>query len=223
MESVNGLSELFPVTENPNTRKSNPNELGQDDFMTLMVAQLENQDPTKPMDNTEFLAQIAQFGTVSGIQELQDQLVNLSSAMYSSQTLQATNLVGRHVVTNSNVGVLGQEGVLGANVELPADSPAVTLYVQDSGGRLVFSQPLGAVPAGDLPVLWDGTNSEGERQPPGNYRISAEAQIGNQSQAVSVFAYNRVMSVTIDNGGGSVQLNLDGGAHVDVNSVKSIL
>ena len=114
MEAVQSLSELFPTAPSSARTKNSPDELGQDDFMALMVAQMENQDPTKPMDNFEFLSQIAQFGTVSGIQALQTGLGDLSSALLSSQALQAADLVGREVVTDSNLGTLQAEGELRA-------------------------------------------------------------------------------------------------------------
>jgi len=222
MEAVQSFSELFPVADNATKTKNSPNELGQDDFMTLMVAQLENQDPTKPMDNFEFLAQIAQFGTVSGIQELQTGLATLSSALLSNQAMQAADLVGRSVITGSNIGQLPAEGDLNAEIALPQGAGNVTLYVQDASGRLILAQPMGPAPAGNLSVRWDGTDAEGERVPPGDYRLSAEALVNGQNQAVSVYAHNRVESVTVDPGGGSVQLNLGGGAQVSMADIKQI-
>ena len=131
----------------PNTatasRTKSQGELGQEDFMRLMVAQLQNQDPTKPMDNFEFLSQIAQFGTVDGIQGLQSGFSELTSLMSSSQTLQAAGLVGHKVVTQSNLGVLAADQTLDATVTLPRNSSAVHLYIQDMSGRLVHTRTMG--------------------------------------------------------------------------------
>lgn len=220
MDSTVSFSELFPTrpSEQPAARSSG--ELGQEDFMELMVAQLENQDPTKPMDNFEFLSQIAQFGTVDGIQGLQSGFSELASIMSSNQTLQAAGLVGRKVVTESNIGTLTQDQSLDATVSVPANSQGVQLYVQDMAGRLVHARSLGPASPGDLKVQWDGLDEAGNRLPDGQYRVSAEALVAGQPQAVSVYAHSLVDSVTINQSGSGVTLNLAGGDQVGLSSVK---
>jgi flagellar basal-body rod modification protein FlgD len=219
------LAELFP---NNNTQQGvgrAPEELGQEDFLELMVAQLENQDPTKPMDNFQFLSQLAQFGTVDGIQNLETGFGDLSAALNANQVLNAASLVGKQVVSDSNMGVLeaGEEVTLDATIDLPADSPSVTLYIQDVHGRLVHTRELGAAPAGELKVSWDGTGEDGDALPPGRYRVSAEAVIGGANQGVSAFTHTRVDSVSVDPTGGKVVLNLAGGDEVDIATVKRFL
>ena len=223
MESSVNLSELFPTTSTAATGVKPPNELGQEDFMELMVAQLENQDPTKPMDNFEFLSQIAQFGTVDGIQGLQKGFSDISSILYASQTLEASGLLGHKVVTGSNLGVLAAEQTLDSTVKLPSSSSGVTVFVQDMSGRLVHSRSLGAAEAGDIDFQWDGSDDEGNISPPGQYRVSAEAVVAGQAQALSVYTHNMVESVSIDPGGAGVVLNLAGGDQVGLSAVKSIL
>lgn len=223
MEATASLSELFPSTSNAAASAKKSGELGQEDFMELMVAQLENQDPTKPMDNFEFLSQIAQFGTVDGIQGLQTGFSDLSSILYANQTLQAAGLVGHKVVTESNLGILKAEQTLDATIDVPQSTSSLTLYVQDMSGRLVHSRELGAAAAGDITVQWDGTDDQGNLAPPGQYRVSAESVISGQPQANSVYAHSLVESVTVDRTGGGVALNLAGGDQVGLSAVKSIL
>lgn len=223
MESVANLAELFPSTATTTAGTNKKSELGQDDFMTLMVAQLKHQDPTNPQDNSEFLAQIAQFSTVSGVQELVDGFGNLSSVLYANQAVEAAGLVGRQVVTDSNLGLLKADETLDATIELPANASGVTLYVQDMNGSLVHSQALGPALAGDLKIQWDGTDAEGNALPVGQYRISAEAVIAGKNYATPVYTHNEVESVTVDRAGAGVLLNLDGGAHVSMSSVRSFL
>ncbi len=223
MEATASLSELFPSTSTAAASAQTSGELGQEDFMELMVAQLENQDPTKPMDNFEFLSQIAQFGTVDGIQGLQSGFADLSSILYANQTLQAAGLVGHKVVTESNLGMLKVDETLDATIDVPQSSANVTLYVQDMSGRLVHSRELGAAAEGDMKVQWDGTDNQGNVAPPGQYRVSAEAIISGQPQATSVYAHSLVESVTVDRTGGGVALNLSGGDQVSLSAVKSIL
>jgi len=222
MSTTPSISELFPSTAPTNTARA-PNELGQEDFMELMVAQLENQDPTKPMDNFDFLSQIAQFGTVNGIQELQQGFNSLSGVLQANQTLQAASLVGSKVMTESNLGVLSEEQGLDATIDLRGNASELQLYVQDMSGRLVHSRTLGSAAAGQIAVAWDGTDDNGDMAPPGQYRISAEAVIDGQVQAASVYTHSEVESVTIDQGGSGVRLNLAGGDQVQLSAVKSFL
>ncbi len=222
MNSTPSISELFPSTA-PASDVRAPSELGQEEFMELMVAQLENQDPTKPMDNFEFLSQIAQFGTVNGIQGLQEGFDSLAGMLQANQTLPAASLVGSKVMTESNLGVLQSEESLGATIDLRGNASEVGLYVQDMAGRLVHSRTLGPAAAGELQVSWDGTTDDGSAALPGQYRISAEAVIDGQVQAVSVYTHSEVKSVTIDPGNAGVRLGLDGGDEVQLSAVKSFL
>ncbi len=93
-------------------------ELGQAEFLELMTAQLRFQDPLEPMENGDFLGQIAQFGTVSGINELNTTFNSLNSSFQSNQALQASTLVGRKVLVPSEIGYLGATGGLSGSVEL---------------------------------------------------------------------------------------------------------
>jgi len=223
MNPVANLSDIFPSPApagSVGNAAGNPAELGQEDFLELMVAQLENQDPTKPMDNFQFLSQIAQFGTVDGIQGLQDSFADLAGIFNANQTLQAAGLVGRTVVTESNLGSLAPEAPLEATIDLPASSSNVTLFVQDTTGRLVHSRELGAAAAGEINVQWDGLDEAGNPLPPGQYRVSAEAAIAGEVEAVPVYAHAAVESVSIDQANAAVTLNLAGGDQVELASVK---
>jgi len=222
MTSQVNLAELFPSTAPTNTTKK-ASELGQDEFMELMIAQLENQDPTSPQDNSQFLAQIAQFSTVSGVQDMVKGFESLSSVLYANQTLEAAGLVGRKVVTDNNIGLLKEDSTLDATLDLPANASGVTLYIQDANGSLVHTQALGPALKGDLNIQWDGTNAEGNTLPPGQYRVSAEAVMAGKNSAVSAYVHSQVDSVTVDSSGTGVLLNLDGGVQVGMSNVKSFL
>lgn len=223
MEAVPSISELFPSNANAASGGRAADELGQEDFLKLMIAQLENQDPTKPLENTEFLSQMAQFSTVEGIQGIQEGFGNLSSVLSTNQTLQAASLVGHDVVTESNVGVLADGETLDATIDLRQASGAVTLYIQDMAGNLVHSRTLGASAPGEIKVQWDGITDNGDIALPGQYRVSAEAVTQGQVEATPVYAHSRVESVTIDGASGGVVLNLAGGDQVSLTEVKSFL
>ncbi len=232
MNTLPDINELFPPRETQSSNKpSSVEDMGSQDFLALMVAQLENQDPTKPMDNMQFMGQLAQFGTVSGIQEMNDSFSGLSSAITANQALQAAGLVGRDVVTEGNIGTLRAIGVnednelamaLDATVEFPDGASAATFYVQDSSGRLVYSAPLPPTSGDDVRVQWDGRDNNGELLDPGRYQVSAEAVVNGSAQTVVVNAHQQVESVAVDPSSG-VSLNLANGQSVQVDEVKSFL
>ena len=232
MDSLTSINELFPPsTPLGNEKAGSVEDMGSDDFLTLMVAQLENQDPSKPMDNMQFMGQLAQFGTVSGIQELNAGFSGLSSALSGGQALQAASLVGRNVVTDSNLGTLSEvvndagesSFVLDASVDFGGSASGGTFYVQDMTGRLVYSSALPPTAGGELKVRWDGLDAQGNQLAPGTYRVSAEAQVGGQSTAVSVYAHQRVESVSVEGAAGAVTLNLGNGSDVQLEQVKQFL
>lgn len=232
MTDLATINELFPPrTESTGRATNSVDELGSEAFLELMVAQLENQDPSKPLDNSEFIGQLAQFGTVSGVQELNESFAGLSATLAASQSWQAASLVGRGVVTDSNVGQLqlveGDDGEvalgLDATVDFQGNSSGGTIFVQDLSGRLVYSAALPAGVSGELQVQWDGLDNQGEAMPPGNYRISAETTVNGQNQAIPVYAHQRVDSVAIDSTTGQVTLNLSDGAKLPVTEIKQFL
>lgn len=234
MSTLAGINELFPPPEAAPRKANSVEDMGSEAFLTLMVAQLQNQDPTKPLDNMDFMGQLAQFGTVSGIQELNEGFGGLATAMSGSQALQAASLVGRDVVTEGNIGLLrpvsGAEGegeepalALDATVSFDDSASAATLFIQDLSGRLVYSAALPPGVESDFKVQWDGRDGSGAQLPPGPYRVSVEAVVNGEPATVPVYAHQRVESVAISAGSGEVALNLANGQSVAMSAIKSIL
>mgnify|MGYP001180522375 FL=1 len=209
------------------SRSRNVSDMGSDDFMALMIAQMKHQDPTKPMDNMAFMSQLAEFSSLSGIQELNGAFSQLSSNLTGSQAVQASSLVGRSVAMDSQVATLAPVGrnengdlvsVLSATVDMGSGSDGGVFEVKDASGQLVFS---GQLPAGsgNIPVVWDGEASDGSRLPPGEYNISARVERGGDLREARVYGHDTVISVAIGNGN-QVTLNLASGRSVDVSDVK---
>jgi flagellar basal-body rod modification protein FlgD len=196
--------------------------LGQDDFLKLMVAQLRNQDPMKPMENGDFLGQIAQFGTVSGIEDLQSSFRDLAASLVSNQALQASSLVGHSVLASTGRAPLAAGATIRGVVELPTASPLVALKVFDSSGQLVRRMDLGSQAAGTVPFQWDGLRDDGQFAVPGTYFLSAEAEVGGQNEAVETLLENRVSAVTLGQGGGLV-LDLEGIGPLDFSEIRQIM
>ncbi len=196
--------------------------LGQDEFLKLMTTQLQNQDPMKPMENGDFLAQIAQFSTVQGIGDLNDNFANLSASLVSNQALQATNLVGRQVLAPTGVAALKTGESIRGKVDLPSASGDLVVTVRDQAGQVVRRLDLGSQAAGSTDFQWDGLRDDGQYAGAGNYFLSAEASIDGQNQTVDTLLVSEVRSVTLSNSGGLL-LDLDGIGALDFSEVRQIL
>lgn len=197
-------------------------EMGQDTFLKLMITQLNNQDPTKPLESNEFLAQLAQFSTVSGIQDLQKSFEAMAGTMQSNQALQAGNLVGHSVLVPADVGYLPAAGAMQGTIELPQSTGSLSLAVYDASGALVRRLDLGAQNAGNVKFAWDGLTDAGQQAAPGGYYLRAEAQYNGQPQAVSTLSVLPVDSVTLDPAYGLI-LNVAGLGSVAFTDVREIL
>lgn len=198
-------------------------ELGQEEFMELLVAQLNNQDPTKPMDNFEFLSQIAQFGTVSGIQDAQTSLEGVGQSLLATRALQASELAGRSIVSGSGVARFEAGGLIAGVVDLPVAASGVAIQISDMSGQLVKSIVAGDLGAGAHKFAWDGDLGNGQTLPAGRYQLSASALIDSAVEGVPAFAAARVASVSIEDGGATVRLNLDSGESVSSSEVIEYL
>ncbi len=209
-------SDLGLTLQQPPARQA----MGQEDFLRLMTAQLQNQDPFKPMENGEFLGQIAQFSTVSGIQELQTSFATLASSLSANQTLQAATLVGRSVLVPSATAWLPEGGELRAAVDLPFSGQAV-VDVVDAGGQTVRSLDLGTQPAGVAGFSWDGLDGAGAQLPEGSYTLRARLMQGTSQTALETLAAGRVQSVGMSRDG--LTLELLGLAPVRLADVLQIL
>lgn len=204
------------------TQAKSKSEMGQEDFMALMVAQLRNQDPMQPMENGEFLAQIAQFSQVSGLKDLQKSFDELSTSLVSNQALQAASLVGRDVLAPTGLGVLTQGGAIRGDVELPSASARVAVKIYDDSGALVRTVELGNQASGSAMFQWDGLRDDGTYAAPGTYLVSATAEFNGRNEAVEANVVNRVNGVTLGNNGGLL-LDLAGVGPLDFTEVKQIL
>ncbi len=217
------LSSLGLLQNNTqSSSSSSSNTLTQQDFLKLMTTQLSNQDPTQPMDSSNFLAQMAQFSTVSGIGDLQTSFQQLASSMSSNEGLQASSLVGHSVAVPSTQGILPAQGNLAAAVDVPAAATDVVVNIVDQSGQVVKQIDLGPQTAGLAQFSWDGTTASGNREAPGAYSISAEAMVGGKATSLDVYGVDNVKSVTLNSNGTGTQLNLSSLGSVDFSKVKQI-
>ena len=205
----------------------NISDMGSDVVLERMIAQMKHQDPINPMDQMAFMSQLAEFSSLSGIQELNGSFGELSTNLTGAQAVQASSLVGRSVAMDSQTASLTPVGrndadeivnLLSATVDMGAGSDGGVFEVRDEAGQLVFS---GQLPAGsgNIPVVWDGEASDGSRLPAGDYNISARVERGGDLRDARVYGHDTVISVAIGSGN-QVTLNLASGRSVDVSDVK---
>lgn len=193
--------------------------LAKDDFLRLLLTQMQNQDPLSPVDNKEMLAQLAQFSSLEQMQGVSDRLDTLLLAQSSTNQLATTGLVGRSVsyrtdaIDWTGTGTASLQGSLAA----PA---AVTVVVRDESGKAVRTLQLGARPAGGLEVTWDGKDQNGNTLPAGRYAVSATAKAGaGADAALELRGRGLVRGVTFE---GDAPLLLIGGSRVKMSDVVDV-
>ena len=190
-------------------------------FMTLLVTQMQNQDPLNPMDNAQITSQMAQLSTVTGIGNLNTTMNSLSSAFMSSQLLQSTSLIGKNVLSAGNTMNLPSGGMATFGVDLPQPVDSLTVAIKDSAGNTIRSINLGAQVAGTMPLQWDGMTDAGTQAPPGTYQFSVQATQSGSSVNVTALSQDVVSSVSQNSQG--LQLYLGNGSQVALSGIKQIL
>ncbi|TDV08056.1 flagellar hook assembly protein FlgD [Paraburkholderia caballeronis] len=194
----------------------------QQTFLQLLVAQLQNQDPTDPMDSSQMTSQLAQINTVSGIQSLNDSLSSLSTQLSAGQNAQAALLIGSTVLAPSSSVSVSDGAATAIGVSLPADVSDVTVTITNSAGKVVNTVDLGAQSAGNVPLTWTPKDAQGNVLPDGTYTISATQTINGKTSSATTLAASQVQSV-IQQADGSAGLALSNGNTVPLSSVAAIL
>jgi flagellar basal-body rod modification protein FlgD len=213
------------INKKTDTKKNN-NELGQAAFLELMITQMKNQNPLEPQDNSEFVAQLAQFSSVEGLERLNK---NFTSFM-STNALQASSLVGRSVSVESDTSTLQNGGLISGMVNLEYTAKDTKISVYDEAGSLVQTIPVGELSKGENVFRWDGQNIEIngkllDWKAPDNgaavgiYRFEVTATQNGKTESLKTSLSANVNSVSI-NEDGELILNLAGIGPVNVKDVK---
>ncbi|MES2819774.1 MAG: flagellar hook assembly protein FlgD [Pseudomonadota bacterium] len=197
-------------------------ELGRNEFLNLLVAQLNNQDPLSPQSNGEFVAQLAQFSQVEGIEKLNTSMSTMLSGYQSSQALQASSLVGRKVIVPTDKAVVDTSEPFQGSLSLPVTSSNVFVNVYDATGATVNRINLGQQAAGNVAFAWDGKDASGNTMPPGTYRFEAQASYDGETKGLHTLLPANVDSVTLGQNGGELMLNLAGLGSMGLSQVRVI-
>lgn len=216
---------------NKNKEEAPSNELGQSAFLELMITQLENQDPLSPQENSEFIAQLAQFSSVESLDKLNNNFDSFATNFVANQALQASTLVGRSVTVPSDRTELTADGVVSASIDVPASSGEVSVDIFNQSGSLVDRINLGVRPAGELVLRWDGIQAEvnGEMldwqsqlpqgAPAGTYNFEVTTRVDGDTTELGTALSANVNSVTVG-ANGTLTLNLAGIGAVSLNDIK---
>ncbi|GAA0797751.1 flagellar hook assembly protein FlgD [Cupriavidus gilardii] len=193
----------------------------QNNFLKMLVTQMNNQDPLKPMDNAQLTSQLAQISTVSGMQTMNATLAQLLNQVSASRAMDSAALIGRTVmVPGKEVAVSGgKPGQFG--IDLPATADAVTVDVLDKDGNVVRTIDLKGQTAGVHDVSWDGKNNAGGVVPDGDYTFKVSATADGKSVQPVALVYGKVQAISGDANG--VLVDIGGGHTALVDDVRKIL
>jgi flagellar basal-body rod modification protein FlgD len=219
LDTMNGTSSAASGTSS--TSGTSGSDL-QNTFLQLLVTQLQNQDPTNPMDSSQMTSQLAQINTVTGISQLNTSLSSLSTQLSAGQNAQAALLIGSTVLAPDTSMTVTSGSAPQLGVTLPAAASDVKLTITNSAGQVVNTLDLGAQAAGTVPVTWNGTDTAGNTVADGNYTISASATVNGQAGTATALVATKVQGV-IQQSDGSAGLSLANGKTVALSGVGAIL
>ncbi|MFP8488656.1 flagellar hook assembly protein FlgD [Gracilimonas sp. Q87] len=202
---------------------SGKTEMGQKQFMQLLVAQMRNQDPINPMDGAEFASQLAQFNSVeqlidvnSGLEILQNSQDMMSASLTNSM---AATLTGKQVRALSEQVNLSAEGNSEIKYKLKSSAEEVEIVIRNASGAEVRRETLNGVSSGDNNWTWDGKNNSGERLGEGNYQIEVVAKNGDED--VNALVYMEGVANKVRFSGNGVFLSING-IEVPIGDVEEV-
>ncbi|WP_085623113.1 MULTISPECIES: flagellar hook assembly protein FlgD [unclassified Pseudomonas] len=196
--------------------------LGKDAFLQLLVTQMKNQNPLDPQENGEFVAQLAQFSSLESMQSLNDSVLYIAAGLQSSQALQASSLVGRNVIVETDKAVVDTSKGIKGSINLTSSSTATSVGIYDKDDKLVRTIDLETQKAGKIDFTWDGLDDDGEVAAAGTYTFKATASIEGKATAMTTNLPATVTSVTMGTNGSEMTLNLAGLGSIALSKIQSI-
>ncbi len=201
--------------------KGNSKELGQEDFLRLIVAQIQNQDPFEPVENGAFIGQLAQFGTVDGVNNLNEAFAEFSQGITSNQALNAAGLIGKSVEVEGNQLSVAQGEPVTAYVDAASQAGTALVDIRNAAGEIVQTKEVQLINSGLNSFTWDGLDSQGQQVEDGVYFISARVLSGENELTLPTTVQSKVESVNLSNAN-SIELGLASGDTILFNQVQKI-
>ncbi|MGH8319877.1 MAG: flagellar hook assembly protein FlgD [Steroidobacteraceae bacterium] len=197
-------------------------QLSESDFLSLLVAQMQDQDPTQPTDPTAFVSQLASFSEVSGMDSMQTSMSNLSSSMLASQVASGTSLIGQQVIASTNTAALTSGSTVTGAVTAPSSASSLEVQVTDANGNAVSSFPVTPPSGGGTTTFtWNGLTSSGAAAPTGVYSFSVTAAGDGSSSSLTPMFASTVTSVSVNPSTQALTLNTNAGS-VPLSSVVQL-
>jgi len=198
-------------------------ELGQDAFLTLFTAQLQNQNPLDPMENEAFVSQLAEFSSLEGIKGMQGSLDNMVNGMRQEQMVAGANLVGKKVQVAGGHFTGGNGAITQGSIDLKSGAESIILSVYDpKSGDLIYRDTQGGKLPGRAELNWNGRDRSGEIVPEGGYLMTASAVINGKLETVPVTTMADVRSVSWDPAAQQISLEVGDGVFVALADVERI-
>lgn len=207
--AVNGIQGLMRYdTDNPNGA-AHQSELGQKDFLTLMTEQLKNQDPFAPMESGEFLGQMAQFSTVSGIEALNASVASMVDSFASQRLMSAANLVGKEALVAMDVTRANAQGQIAGRIALDEPADRVTLtYSNARTGEVLGKETINNVTGSHQEFAWD-VAPQSLREGRDLIRVSAMVYRGESAVSVGPELFARIESLDLSTANGGLNLKVE--------------
>lgn len=217
--NINGVNS-FGASASSNATAANPAGLGKEDFLKLLIAQMENQSPLDPMDNTAFVAQLAQFSSVEQLALVNDRLDTLTLAQAGVVSGQSVNMVGKTAVHPGNTIELEARSEAPFRFQVDGSVANTKISIKDSNGRLVRTLDLGAQQPGVHDAVWDGMTNDGKAAQSGSYTLEIETTDTNgENVASQVYGMGKITGVTFEKGYPQLVI---GDQKIDANAVIEI-
>ena len=208
-QSLNNILNKLGINSSDDaaSAKKDSSTLGQAEFLKLMTAQLQNQDPFAPMDNGDFIAQMAQFSTVTGITEINTNLTNLGDKLEPNRIATAASFLGTSVLVPGQTVTPDDNGEIHGVIDLPASSTNVGLTISNTKGEVINTIDLGSQTKGLVGFSWTDIPQDIIRS---NQKLSLQAFAGNgnATDGLSTAVYNKVISASTPKDSEDVLLEL---------------
>ncbi len=204
---LDSILKKIGVNNEGDTKNASKDTLGQSDFLKLMTTQLQNQDPFAPMENAEFIAQMAQFSTVTGITDMNTTLASMADQLGEFRIATAANLLGSSVMIPGNYARPDESGQIHGMLDLPSASGITNLTFSNANGEVLHQMALGAQPAGLVGFTWsdlpESVLASGEA-----VRIEAFADMGKGMESLTPSVFAEILAASTGDAATGVMLDV---------------
>ena len=217
---IPGLYSASQLTAADAASATGTSALGQDSFLKLLTTQLQYQDPLNPMENSEFVAQLAQFSSLEELQGLSDGMESLYLVNMSQNNASMTNLIGKDIVATGDEFHYDGEGDQELHFDASGAAASSTVTITDADGKVVFSGKAGALASGDGSYTWDGKTTSGAQCEAGDYTFAVSAE---DSDGASVEVTEQLVGTVdgMDLSSGTPMLTVDG-IPLELSAIQSL-